>query len=138
MLPNERMGLLVSGERTLTHDLAAVVECVGEDATASERIEIDHSAFFPEKSVQSQRSATAMRVRRRNRIDRIRLPNDLSRLVNEQRLRVSTAQGAQILHHSVLPEEGPRLRYQALERIGVINRVAREPDQMAAVIDGIG
>src|SRR5580658_4261915 len=121
------MVVQVSVDRRFTDYLTVVIECVGEGAMAPERTEINHPAFLPEKRVQSQRSVIAKivgRRRRSNRIDGVGLSDDLTLVVDIQSLRIRAAQGTQILHHSVLPEEGPCLRHQSLKRIDIIYRVA--------------
>ena len=47
-----------------------------------------------------------MSIRRRNRIDGVRLSYDLTLVVDKQRFRIGAAQVAH-LYHSVLPDRGP-------------------------------
>src|SRR5580704_14852892 len=78
-----------------------------------------------------------MKVGRRNRIDRVRLPSDLTPVVDKQRHGVAAAQSAKILHHAALPEEGSCLSYQALKGVGVTDSIAGESHHVATRVDSV-
>src|SRR5215469_13637450 len=115
-------------------DLATVVQCKSDCACTSKVPEIRHFAVFPNESSKSQRELAGTAVVRR--VARVRNTNYLSLFVDHERLRVGTAQSAQILHDSVLPKKRPITHSKT--RIGVRNCSERGSDHLAAAVNGIG